>query len=197
VSKNLQQIDLTSAIRSWVESYSDQLFTWAFHKTGNRQAAEDIVQETFLAAYQSFNSFSAKSNPKTWLFSILNHKIMDYYRALYREKEKTGITGNLQKNSVYTPFDVEGNWIEKERPTDWAHASDELLDNPEFNKVMQLCMGKLPDHWRAVLHLKYMDEKKGEEICQELNIAPTNFWQILHRAKLQMRKCLENGWFKK
>jgi RNA polymerase sigma-70 factor (ECF subfamily) len=42
-----------------------------------------------------------------------------------------------------------------------------------------------------------MEEKKGELICQELGITDTNFWQILHRAKLQLRKCIELNWFKK
>ena len=58
-------------------------------------------------------------------------------------------------------------------------------------------MGELPTSWFAAINLKYLEEKKGEIICQELQITPTNFWQILHRAKLQLRKCLEVHWFKK
>jgi DNA-directed RNA polymerase specialized sigma24 family protein len=62
---------------------------------------------------------------------------------------------------------------------------------------LQLCMENLPALWFSAVQLKYLEGKKGELICQELQIAPTNFWQILHRAKLQLRKCLENNWFKK
>jgi len=40
-------------------------------------------------------------------------------------------------------------------------------------------------------------DMESEEICQELEITPTNYWQIMHRAKLQLRECIENNWFNK
>ena len=66
----------------------------------------------------------------------------------------------------------------------------------DFQKVLQKCLDALPEQWNMCVKLKYLTEKSGEEICQELNIAPTNYWQIVHRAKLQLRNCVENNWFK-
>jgi RNA polymerase sigma-70 factor (ECF subfamily) len=40
-------------------------------------------------------------------------------------------------------------------------------------------------------------DKKTEEICQELGISTTNYWQMMHRAKLQLRECIDENWFKK
>ncbi|MCK5276978.1 MAG: RNA polymerase subunit sigma, partial [Cyclobacteriaceae bacterium] len=48
----------------------------------------------------------------------------------------------------------------------------------------------------SAIHLKYLEEKDGKEICQELGITSSNYWQILHRAKLQLRICIEENWFK-
>ncbi|PIY34118.1 MAG: RNA polymerase subunit sigma, partial [Bacteroidetes bacterium CG_4_10_14_3_um_filter_42_6] len=58
------------------------------------------------------------------------------------------------------------------------------------------CLDALPDRWSLSIKLKYLMEKESEEICQELGVSPTNFWQIMHRAKLQLRDCVENKWFK-
>ena len=185
-------------IRSWVDAWSDKLYTWALYKTNKKEAAEDLVQETFLAAFQSYDKFQEKSNAKTWLFGILNHKIADHFRKIYRqpvvnESDRKPEDGN---DFLNTFFDADGSWVKDQRPKTWDEDAH-LLDNPEFIESLQACMNDLPANWYAAINLKYLEEKKGEIICQELQISPTNFWQILHRAKLQLRKCLENHWFKK
>lgn len=76
-------IDTSSVtIISWVEAYSDKLYSWALYKTKNKETAEDLVQDTFVIAFQSFNKFEGKSDPKTWLYGILNHKITDHFRKV-------------------------------------------------------------------------------------------------------------------
>jgi RNA polymerase sigma-70 factor (ECF subfamily) len=150
-----------------------------------------LVQETFLASVQSFDKFKGDSNPKTWLFAILNNKINDHYRNSYR---KPTVDGTL---IFETLFDSDDQWKSDQRPQQWADETGHLLDNDEFQQTLQNCLGKLPDNWYSAIQLKFMEEKKGELICQELGITDTNFWQILHRAKLQLRKCIELNWFKK
>lgn len=61
---------------TWVNSFTDDLMSWAHHKTSSKETAEDLVQETFLSAFNSFDNFKNNSSPKTWLLSILNHKIV-------------------------------------------------------------------------------------------------------------------------
>jgi RNA polymerase sigma-70 factor (TIGR02943 family) len=187
-----------SIIKSWVELYSDSMYSWAFYKTSSKETAEDLVQETFMAAIQAFEKFERKSNPKTWLFAILNNKITDHYRRQIknptlseRQQSETG------EHSLFDHlFDSERQWRKEERPKPWQDESENILDNAEFNKVLQNCLGKLPNTWFSAVQLKYFEEKRGELICQELQITPSNFWQILHRTKLQLRKCLELNWFK-
>lgn len=181
----------TATIKCWVELYSDSMYSWAYHKTSNKETAEDLVQETFLAAVQSFTKFKGDSNPKTWLFAILNNKINDHYRSSFRKP-------TISDTTIFeTLFDSNDQWKPEQRPQQWADDTGHLLDNDEFQQTLQNCMKKLPENWFSAIQLKFMEEKNGETICQELGITPTNFWQILHRAKLQLRKCLELNWFKK
>jgi len=183
--------NLKDTVKCWVELYSDNLYSWALHKTSSKEIAEDLVQETFMAAVQSFEKFEGKSNPKTWLFAILNNKINDHHRNNFRKP-------TVYDNSILNVFfDQNNNWKPEERPTQWDDETANLFDDPEFQDVFEYCLGKLPGNWFSAVQLKYLDEKNGELICQELGISPTNFWQILHRAKLQLRKCLELNWFKK
>ena len=174
------------------------MYSWAFYKTSGKETAEDLVQDTFLAAHQSLPGFKGGSNPKTWLFSILNNKINDYHRKKFK---KTAVFEQLQSdessdNLFRLFFDNNDNWDNSQKPHEWRHEDENILDNKEFNQVLQSCLEKLPGHWFSAVQLKYFLEKKGEVICQELGITPTNYWQILHRAKLQLRKCLELNWFK-
>lgn len=173
----------------WVEEYTDILYSWAYHKTSNKEVAEDLVQETFLAAYNSFNRFKGDSSPKTWLISILNNKINDHYRAEYKKP--------IQQFEIFDQlFDDKGHWTKDGAPKHWSDTEDKhLLDDYAFKKVLQECLERLPQGWFSAINLKFLEEKKGKEICQELGITDTNFWQILHRAKLQLRKCLEFNWF--
>jgi len=183
-------------IQSWVEAFSDKMYSWALYKTSSQETAEDLVQDTFLAACQAFEKFQGRSDPKTWLFGILNNKIADHFRKAYRNpidrKE-----GNTETSFFNNFFDEDGDWLKNERPQSWENEDVHLLDNKEFVKILQACLKELPDNWYAAINLKFLEEKKGEIICQELQVTPTNFWQILHRAKLQLRKCLQVNWFKK
>ena len=180
-----------TTIKDWVEVYSDSMYSWAFHKTSSKESAEDLVQDTFMVAVQSFEKFKGESNAKTWLFSILNHKINDHYRSCYRQPT---VDGDAIFESFFTDKD---HWKAEQKPKQWAEETGHLLDDSEFQETLHHCLKKLPDNWFSAIQLKFMEEKNGESVCQELGITNTNFWQILHRAKLQLRKCLELNWFKK
>ncbi len=188
-----------TTVKCWVDLYSDKMYSWTFYKTNSKEIAEDLVQDTFLVAIQSLSKFEGKSDPKTWLFGILNNKIAEHWRKVYRNPTFSESQTNTNHGESFfnSFFNSNGEWEKEERPGEWKNADTHLLDDAAFIKILQACMNKLPTNWNAALQLKFLEEKKGDIICQELGIAPTNFWQILHRAKLQLRKCLENHWFKK
>tara|TARA_R110000868_G_scaffold81946_2_gene231691 strand:+ start:5751 stop:6332 length:582 start_codon:yes stop_codon:yes gene_type:complete len=181
-------------LEKWVNQFSDELFSWALYKTSSKETAEDLVQETFLAAFNKIDTFQGKSQPKTWLFSILNNKVIDYYRLSARTTKQTF---SISENSGYELsdglFNETENWKNNDINPIWDQ-EEELLDNPEFNNVMQDCMEDLPQKWKFAVTSKYLTDKKADEICQELEITVSNYWQIVHRAKLLLKKCLEMKW---
>lgn len=172
-----------------VEQYTQELFSWALHKVSDTELAKDLVQDTFLAAAEKIETFKGGSTHKTWLFSILNHKIIDVYRKKVKQPIAT-------ENDVFSKFFTSGDWRKDQRPQDWDEDEGHLLDNSEFLEVLNKCLDALPEKWAIAVKSKYLLNKKGEEVCQELEITPTNFWQILHRAKLQLRDCVDSKWFK-
>ena len=198
MNKVNSDINKKSIVSEWVEAYSDDLYDWAVHKTSDSRIAEDIVQETFISAYTGFNAFRADSNPKTWLFAILKNKIIDYHRKNFREMTMTETAVAKEKGSDFLDnfFNENGEWKEEARPHSWGEGGN-LLDNPSFIEILEFCIRELPRLWRSAVKLKYLENCPGGEICQDLDISPSNFWQILHRAKLQLRACLNNNWFEK
>lgn len=178
-----------SILTEVVTLYGDSMFSWAVYKTSNKEAAEDLVQDTFLAATKGLESFKSKSTIKTWIYSILNNKIAGYHR----QKIKKGIDSSIELKPDF--FNEKGRWDDSHKPQNWEAEKNHLLDDTSFNEVLSDCMQILPESWASALSLKYLSEKKGSEICQDLGISETNYWQILHRGKLQVRECLESKWF--
>jgi RNA polymerase sigma-70 factor (ECF subfamily) len=180
-----------SDINQWVELYTADLFSWARYKVSDAELAKDLVQDTFLIAVEKYDGFKAESSPKTWLISILNNKIVDYYR----KKVKQPIPKEIESFSNF--FEANGDWHESKKPKNWQidEKEEHLLDDSNFQQVLKKCLDALPEKWGACVKLKYLSEKNGEEICKELDITSSNFWQIVHRAKMQLRGCVEENWY--
>lgn len=178
----------------WVEEFSDSLYSWAYHKTNSKETAEDLTQETFISAFKGFDKCKNKEQPKTWLFSILNHKIIDHYRDSAKKTEHHKIIYEESiSNSLNGLFEASGSWTEDASAL-ISNGEQHLLDTPEFNDVLANCIADLPENWRMAVISKYILEKKGEEICQELDITPSNYWQLVHRAKVMLKVCIEKNW---
>lgn len=179
-------------LSDWVSEYTDALYAWALRKTGDSHLAEDLVQDTFLAAAEGMENFEGNSSPKTWLMAILKYKIANHYRrAITRQTAHPG------DDFIQQYFTENGHWKSSARPADWQVQDASLLSDAEFNAALNHCIQHLPEAMQACIRLKFLEEKKGAEICQELGVSQTNYWQLIHRAKLQLRKCLEDNWFSK
>jgi RNA polymerase sigma-70 factor (ECF subfamily) len=184
-------MDNKDALSNWVNDYTTDLYARAVNKVSDKELAADLVQETFLAAAEKINAFRGESNPKTWLFSILNNKIIDHYR----QKVKRPI--QFENNTLAFFFGEDHEWKENRKPGNWQLENEtNLLDDDSFNSVLKQCLDALPETWGICVKLKYLSERKGDDICQELDISTSNYWQIIHRAKLQLRDCIDKNWFK-
>lgn len=176
--------------KRWVERYSEPLLRRAVYLLSDKIEAEEIVQEVFIAAFSSYDSFEGKSQPLTWLLAILNRKVADFYRKKYRSESKIHLDHFFDKTGLWKSNDVLNNW-------DVSEKQGELLDDEDFNKTLEDCMEDLPLRWKIPMKMYYLEEKKAPEVSQELNISTTNLWKILQRSRMQLRECLEFNWFSK
>lgn len=176
----------------WVDAYADVLYRYAMGRVGQNHLAEDLVQETLLAALQAQQSFRGDSQQRTWLIGILRHKIVDHFRAAATRHEVQA-EDDSGGDVMDSWFDEKGRW--RSLPRQWSVDGPQLLENQEFWDVFHQCMKNLPDRPRQVFALRVMDEREADEICKELKITATNIWVVLHRARALLRACLEKHWF--
>lgn len=178
---------------SWVKNYSDMLYRYALPRVNDSDLAKDLVQETFLAAWRNVEHYKGEATEKNWLFTILKNKIIDHYRkASTRLTDKLSLFENEDGN-----FEENGHWQQNAKPNDWGIDYNTNIESKEFYSILSACKSKLKVLQNAVFSLKYLDGRESEEICKELNITPSNYWVLLHRAKTQLRACLEKNWFVK
>ena len=71
---------------------------------------------------------------------------------------------------------------------------DQAIVTKEFYEILQLCLSQLPPKWAAVFSLRTIDEEPTKDVCKEVGITASNLWVILHRARLQLRLCMEKNW---
>lgn len=180
--------------QDWVELYGDYLYRYAYMQLRDEQQAEDIVQETMLAALKARSKFSGKSTEKTWLTGILRHKILDFLRKKYRDQEHLQMPEQTDTVAIDFFFDNHGHWEPK--PKSWANPRASL-EEKGFWQTFAKCADKLPDRVSQAFHARLVDEIPYEELCKILNVTSTHLGVILHRARLQMRQCLEQNWFQK
>jgi len=176
----------------WVSSHADYLYAYAITRINDDELAKDLVQETFLAALQKTGSFEGKSSERTWLTAILKNKIIDVYR-----KKSSGLKGPVAKESEEESVDFfhdDGHWKSEHGPKEFGIEDKDHLVSREFEEILKKCMQKLPVLWKAVFTMKHIDEEPTDTICTELKVTASNFWVIIHRAKLNLRACLQKNW---
>lgn len=176
----------------WIEDYGDYLFNFALSRVYDKMTAEDLVQETLLSAVKAQNSFEGKSTVKTWLSAILKRKIIDYYRKSSRNKEDNILDGD---NAFQTEGILKGHWEDNQLPTQWNVSLPEEIESKEFMGVLQKCLSELPPKMAAIFSLKEIEGYSTDEICDELDISKSNLWVMMHRARVTLRKRIEEEWF--
>jgi len=180
----------TTTPDDWVVVHGDYLFNFAIGQLRDASVAEDLVQDTFLAAFKARERFNGKSSDRTWLVGILRHKICDHLRRTCRERA-------VRADIPASPGDEEA-W---EDALMWLHdvatesqSPSRRIELAEFRANLELALGKLPPRVAQVFQLYEMEERPNNEVCQRLNISESNLWVMLHRARKQLRGHLTDWW---
>ncbi len=178
----------------WLAAYGDALYSYALVRVRNPALAEDLVQETLLAALKARDRFAGQSSEKTWLIGILKHKLIDHLRRAHRQHQVEDIEGEADRHAMdQAAFDEQGNW--KLPPGEWSRP-DEALEQKEFWQAFQECLEGLPKHLADLFTLREIQGIESEEVRKTLEISTTNnMWVMLSRTRRRLRECLENHWF--
>jgi RNA polymerase sigma-70 factor (ECF subfamily) len=175
----------------WVDEHGDCLYRYALIRVRKADVAEELVQETFLAALDAQERFAGQASERTWLMGILRHKILDHLRAAGRRRATTTVDRAENIDELF--FDRRGGW--KKMPTKWFADPRQAVEQREFWAAFRLCVSKLPQRAADSFCLREIVDLSSEEVCKVLEISATNLWTSLHRARMLLRRCLEDNWF--
>ncbi len=173
----------------WVAKYSDALYSYTLMRVNDSGIAEDIVQDTFLSAWRNRLNYKGEASEKNWLYTICKHKIIDHYR-----KKGRNIITYAETNNTDNFFDEAEHWTQADKPKEWGMDYEQPVEKKEFYGILEMCKTKMQQMQRSVFVMKYLDDLDAEEICKVLGITPSNYWVLIHRAKLSLRNCLEKNW---
>lgn len=174
----------------WIDLYADYLFNYTISRVNDREIAQDLVQDTFLAALKSMKNFKGEANERTWLISILKRKIIDHYRKINSNKGKAEIRITSNNDS-----ETDGDWLEERVADPLDKTAEDTMQNTELGEAIFNCLAKLPEKQAEVFRMKTIEGIETEDICNELNITASNLWVIIHRARTAMVLCLKENWF--
>lgn len=165
----------------------EELLRFAVLQLRDATLAEDVVHEAIIAALAP-GKYQGRGSLKSWVFAILRNKIIDAMRQRSRHPAEPFIEDD--GTDLDDAFKDNGHWKKTQKPADWGHP-EKLLASEQFWMIFELCLNALPENTARVFMMREHLGLELKEICQELGISDNNAWVIMHRARMQLRQCLE------
>ena len=172
-----------------LDRHRPQLLKYAMLQLRNHAQAEDVVQETLIAAIRGAETFAGGSTVRTWLIGILKHKIIDTIRKASREQSLDQYESSA--DDMDPMFLPDGHYADK--PADWGDP-EEALSRQRFFEAFEQCMDSLPKTTAQAFAMREVMGLDTKEICASLSITTSNCWVLLYRARMRLRECLERNW---
>jgi RNA polymerase sigma-70 factor, ECF subfamily len=186
------------AFATLVDRHSPAMIRVALFYVPSRAAAEDVVQETWIAVMRGIDRFEGRSSLKTWIFRILTNVAM---RSGARERRSVPFSALAAAEDSGEPTvdpdrflaaDHErfgGHWLVM--PTAWPTPEEGLLAG-EIRDVIAAAIGALPVAQRTVIALRDVEGWSSEEVCEALEITAGHQRVLLHRARARVRQEIED-----
>lgn len=157
--------------------FSRPVLKFILHRSGgDLEAAQEVVQDTFVSAFKSFHTFRSKSSYFTWLCKISLNKLADYYRRQVHYRSKVVVPALYTLDSLIDP----------------ALSPEEKYSLKELRRNVNACLDLLPRQYRQLLHLKYYRQLSGKKICLILNLQPRQLEGRLRRARIALAKVVSS-----
>ncbi|TKB63755.1 MAG: sigma-70 family RNA polymerase sigma factor [Nitrospira sp.] len=168
----------------------------ALRYVADRDIAEEVVQETWMAVITGIHRFERRSSLKTWIFSILVHKAKD--RGVRESRHLSFSTFEASGNDIQEMMSPScipqigewtRHWAALSQPWN-AHTPEKLLANRQAIHAMNMAIDGLPATLKAVLVLRDVEGVGVKDVCASLGITETNLYVRLHRARAHIRRVL-------
>ena len=167
------------AFTELVNRYDRKIFRLTQHITGNREDAEDALQETFLKAFSHLSQFQGDSRFYTWLVRIaVNESLMKL------RKRRTTAAVSLDEG-----IPTEDDFVPREIAS-WDPSPEQRYAQQELREILDRAVNSLPPIFRTVFVLRDLDQLSTEEVAQALNLSVPAVKSRLLRARLQLREKL-------
>ena len=169
-----------TAFTELVERYHARLLNFVYRTTGDRERAEDLVQETFIRVYRHLHRFDQTKKFSTWVYTIASNLAKNELR-------------NRSRNPLVLFQTLRKSWDADQKPLEWednTYRPDDLFRNRHLRATVEIAVAELPEHHRTVFVLREMEGKTYEEIAEitgcnlgtvksRLNRARNRFAQII------------------
>ena len=166
---------------NWVDLYGDALYSYAFFRTQDVDAASEAVQETFLRALRKLSTFESRSSFKTWLTGILRNVLFEHSRQNSRETRAFPSTND---EPSLTLADLQ------------TLPPDQAIQRSEFWETVETCLAKLPTKAAQIFWESEVERRPARDLAQEFKTSPNNVSVQLYRARKLMRECMTYLWTK-
>jgi RNA polymerase sigma-70 factor (ECF subfamily) len=183
-----------AAFETLVNRHQRQIYRLALRMMGNESDAEEVLQETFLNAYEKLGEFRGDAAFNSWIYRIAANSALMRLRRRRRAPDtvalpEPGVTGPGDAPPAGPRFGDDGAYAEPPR-SDWSLRADEALQNAQLGGAIERAVQKLPEDYRVVFLLKDVDGLSNEQISEALGLSVPAVKSRLHRARLALREQL-------
>ena len=174
------------AFEALVKKHQGRVYALALGMTKNPAEAEEVVQETFLSAFQHLDTFRGDARFSTWIFRVAsNHALMKLRK---KKPEPQGGVAELEPRALkaesegMSPFDALSLW---------ARRPDDVLESNEVQKALEEALDELADEDRALLLMRSLDDASHEDLAHLFHSTVPAVKSRLHRVRLHLRQVLD------
>ncbi|MCB1237312.1 MAG: sigma-70 family RNA polymerase sigma factor [Verrucomicrobiae bacterium] len=177
---------------NWIQNYRDYLQRFALQRVSDFGAVEDLVQDTFLSAWNARNGFRGDCSERTWLTGVLRNKIVDHYRR--NARRPLLLESDLEAGRDTDDSRASTPWIESRPDESDTFQPDRVTDRAEFMRLLDQAVTRLPGTMGHAFRMREMQGRSTDEITRKLKITKGNLWVLIHRAKQHLQRQLGAAW---
>jgi RNA polymerase sigma-70 factor (ECF subfamily) len=186
-----------AAFGAVVDAWSPLMLRVAQRYVGDRQAAEDVVQDTWLGIVTGLARFEGRATVRSWAFSILINRARSRFERDMRLVPTSALSGEQPSGPTVDPArfqgpdeDHPGHWTSTGAPRSWGQPERAVLDG-EIRRVVERALAELPERQRLVVEMRDVEGLSAEETCAALGLSRANQRVLLHRGRAGVRAALE------